>query len=102
MQQRFEPIELKGVVRVALGAGGLFVHLEEHAIDARGDSCRRQRLDVLRESGRDAVAAARELEAVRRIEHDGKSKLTHHRQGAHVDDQVVIAKAGTTLGHDDA
>ncbi len=58
-QQRFEAIETQGVLRITLGAGRLLVDLQEHAIDARRDAGAGQRLDVLREPGRDAVACRR-------------------------------------------
>ena len=69
-EQRFEQVEAQRVLRVALRARGLLVHFEEDAVDAGGDAGRRQRLDVLREPGGDAVAAARQLQAVRDVEDD--------------------------------
>ena len=54
------------------------------------------------EPGRDAVAAARQLQAVRDVEHDRHALLAHHRKRAHVDDEVVVAEARAALGHDHA
>src|SRR5690242_14122374 len=63
-QQRLEQIQLERVLRVAPGSRRILVHLEEHAINAGRNPRRCQRSDVLRESRRHAVAAARQLQAV--------------------------------------
>ena len=55
-----------------------------------------------RQAGRDAVAAAGQLQAVRDVEDDRHALLAHHRERAHVDDQVVVAEAGAALGDEDA
>ena len=69
-EQRLEQVEAQRVLRVALRARRVVVDFEEHAVDARRDAGRGQRLDVLRQAGRDAVAAARQLQAVRDVEDD--------------------------------
>ena len=69
-EQRLEQVEPQRVLRVALRARRLLVHLEKHAVDAGGDAGRRERLDVLGQAGGDAVAAAGQLQAVRDVEHD--------------------------------
>ena len=46
-EQRLEQIEPQRVLRVALGARRIVVHLEEHAVDAGRDARRGERLDVL-------------------------------------------------------
>ena len=46
-----------------------------------------------RQARRDAVAAARQLQAVRHVEDDRPAELPHHRKRAHVDDEVVVAEA---------
>ena len=101
-EQRLEQVEAQRVLRVALRARRILVHLEEHAVDAGRDAGRRQRLDVLRQAGRDAVAAARQLQAVRDVEHHRHALLAHDRERAHVDDEVVVAEARAALGDDDA
>ena len=57
--ERLEPVEPQRVGGVALRLRGIVVHFHEHGVDARGHAGRRQRLDVLREAGGDAVARAR-------------------------------------------
>ena len=55
-----------------------------------------------RQAGGDAVAAARQLQAVRDVEHDRHALRAHHRKRAHVDDEVVVAEAGAALGDEHA
>ena len=74
------------------------MHFDEQPIDARRDGRRRERLDVFRLPGRDAVACARQLQAVRRIINDRIAERSQHRKRAHVDDQVVVAEAEAALG----
>ena len=69
-EQRLEQIEPERVLRVALRLRRVVVDFEEHAVDAGRDAGRRERLDVLRQAGRDAVAAAGQLQAVRDVEDD--------------------------------
>ena len=45
-------------IRIALGARGFLVNLHEHRIHAGADACGRERLDVLGEAGRHAIARA--------------------------------------------
>ena len=78
------------------------VDLEEHAVDARRHAGRRQRVDELRLAGRDAVAGARQLQAVRHVEDDRVAEAAHDRERAHVDHEVVVAERGAALGEDDA
>ena len=78
------------------------MHFHEHAVHAGRDTGRGQRLDELRLAGRDAVAAARELQAVRDVVDDGAAERAQHRKGAHVHDEVVVAERETALGDDDA
>ena len=61
-------------------------------------AARRERLDVFGLAGRDAVAAARQLQAVRRIVDHRVAERAQHRERAHVDDQVVVAEAEAALG----
>ena len=74
----------------------------EHAVDAGGDAGRGHRLDELRLARRDAVARARQLQAVRDVVDDGIAERAHDRKRAHVDDEVVVAEAEAALGDDDA
>ena len=68
------------------------VHARRHA---RG----RQRLDVLGQAGRDAVARARQLQAVGDVEDHRPAQRAQHREGAHVHHQVVVAEGHAALGH---
>ena len=99
--ERLELVQTQRVGGIALRARGLLVDFHEHRIDAGGDAGRRQRLDVLRQAGGDAVAGARQLQAVRDVEDDGVAELAQHRKRAHVHDQVVVAEADAALGDED-
>src|SRR5581483_2010635 len=68
LEQRPDAIEAQRVLCVAPGARRILVHLEEHAVDARGDARARKGLDVLGEPGRHTVAGARPLQAVGHVE----------------------------------
>src|SRR5262245_4320577 len=69
-QGAFEAIEAQRVLAVALGPRRILVDLHEDPVDAGGDAGRGERLDVLRQAGGDAVAGARQLQAVRDVEDD--------------------------------
>src|SRR5438552_11449320 len=58
MQERLELVEAQCVLRIALRARRFFVHFDEHAVDAGRHTSRCERLDELRLSGGDAIAAA--------------------------------------------
>ena len=62
------------VLRVALRLRRIFVHFEEDAVDAGADAGARERLDVLGEARGHAVAAARQLQAVRDVEDDRRAE----------------------------
>ncbi len=100
LEQWLEQIQPQRVLRVALGPRRLLVHFEEHAVNARRHAGRRQRLDELGLPGRDAVTAARQLQAVRDVVDHRISERAHDGEGAHVDDEVVIAEREPALGHD--
>ncbi len=51
-----------------------------------------------RQAGGHAVAGAGQLQAVGHVEDDRVAELAHHRQAAHVDDQVVVAERRAALG----
>src|SRR4249920_2869070 len=97
-EQWFERVEAERVLRIAPGQPGFGVDFEKHAVHAGADSGRRQRLDVLRLARGDAVATARQLQAVSDVEDDGNAHLSDHRKRTHVDDQVVVPEAGAPLG----
>src|SRR5438067_1228950 len=101
-KERLEAIEAQRVLRIAFGCQRVLVHFEKDAVDAGRHARRCERLDVLREAGRDPVAGARQLQAVRDVEHHRNASLAHHRKRAHVDDEIVIAEAGAALGDDNA
>ena len=79
----------------------ILVDLHEHAVHAGRDAGRRHRLDVLGLAGGDAVPAAGQLQAVGDVVDDGIAERAQHREGAHVDDEVVVAEAEAALGDDD-
>src|SRR5712692_5606295 len=101
-EQRLEPIERKGVLSVALRFQGIFVDFEEYSVDTGGDAGRGKRFDVTRQTGRHAVTASRQLQAVGGVEDDRHTCLADHRKRAHVNDEIVIPEAGAALGDDDA
>ncbi len=101
MKQGLQQVEPQGVLRVAFRARRLFVHFEEDAVNARCDTGARERLDVFRLSGRDAVASTGQLQAVRHVEDDRHAQRPHHRERPHVDDKVVIPETGAAFGDED-
>src|SRR5262245_48944266 len=62
-EQWLERVDAKRVLRVAFRQPRVVVDLEKHAVHARAHPSRGERLDVLSLARRDAVAAARQLEA---------------------------------------
>ncbi len=58
--------------------------------------------DVLGQAGGHAVAAARQLQAVRDVEHHRHPEAAHHRERPHVHDQVVVAERESPFGHEHA
>ena len=81
-----------------LARDGLLVDFEKHAVDAGRHAGSRQRVDVLGQARRHPVAGARQLQAVRDVEDDRHAERTHDGEGAHVDDQVVVAKRRAAFG----
>jgi hypothetical protein len=77
------------------------VDFDEDAVDPGRDSRRGHRLDELRLAGRHAVAGPRELQAVRHVVHDRVAERAQQREGAHVDDEVVVPEAVAAFGHED-
>ena len=73
-------VEAQRVGGVAFRLRRIGVDLHEDRVDARGDAGGCERFDVLRQAGRDAVAGARQLQAVRDVEDDGVAQLAQHRQ----------------------
>src|ERR1043166_7860617 len=101
-EQRFELVERERVLRVALRARRILMDLEEPAVDPGSDARLRQRFDVLRQTGGDAVAAAGQLQRMRHVEHGGDAESAQDRKRSHVDDQIVIAERGAALGDEHA
>ena len=77
------------------------MNLEKNSVNARRHAGRRQRLYELGLPGGDAVTAARKLQAVRHVVDHRISQRAHDGEGAHVDDEVVIAEREPALGDDD-
>lgn len=78
---------------------GLRMRFDEQAIDSRCDSGARQnRSHAAISTGAGAVAAGA-LHGMGCIENDAMSGLSHDRQAAHIDDEIVITKGRSPLGH---
>jgi len=102
LEQGRQQVELQRVLRVALRPRRILVDLHEHAVDAGADARARHRLDELRLAGGDAVAAARQLQAVGDVVDHRIPEPAQDRERAHVDHQVVVAEAEAALGDDHA
>jgi hypothetical protein len=100
-EQGLEKVESKRVLRVASRGLRALVYFHEHAVDTRGHTGRRHRLDELRLAGRDAVAGAGELQAVGHIVNDRVPERAHEGERPHVDHEVVVAEACPAFGDDD-
>lgn len=94
-------VEVEGIGAVGFGMLRVVVDLEEDAVDA----CRHCRAgehgNELGLTPRDTVLGGRRLYRVSSVEDDG-GELAHDGKRAHVNDEVVVAKAGSSLGEGDA
>src|SRR5688572_30739494 len=87
-QEGLQTIEAEGVSRIAPGAAGFLVDFHEHAVHPRADSGLGHRLDVFGQAGSHAITRARELQAVRDVEHHRVAEGAQHRERARIDHQV--------------
>ena len=100
-EEGFEKLELEGVCAVGFGVVRIVVNLDEETVDSCCDRSAREQRNVLGLAAADAVRSRGLLDGVGGIKDDGREP-THDREGAEVDDQVVIAERGTALGEEDA
>ena len=107
-EQGFEVPEVEGVGAVGFGGGGIFVDLKEETVDAGGNGGAGEHRDELGLPAGDGLAHGAAsvrgrggLHGVCGVEDDG-SEAAQDGQGAHVNDEVVVAEAGAALGEGDA
>src|SRR5262249_54701669 len=86
-----------GIGPIAEGAVGILVRLEEDRVDTDRHRGARQRANELSLSPGRRSLTARQLHAVAGVVHHGVPEPRHHRQAAHVGDQIVVAEAGAAL-----
>ena len=80
----------------------IVVDFEKNSIYTGGHRGTRQHRDEFRLSSADRRAAVvglcrRQLDRMRRVEYHGR-KLAHDGKRAHIDNEIVVAETGTTLG----
>ena len=93
--------EGQGIGAVGEGGGGIVVGLEEKTIDTGGDPGASERFDEFRLTAAGVALTAGELNGMSDIVNDGIAELCEHGEGAHVDDEIVVAEAGTALSEND-
>ena len=81
--------------------GWIVVDFEEDSVDTCRDSRSCKHRDELGLTAGDSVGCGRGLDGVGAVEDDG-GEFAHDGQGAHIDDEVVVAEAGTALAKADA
>ena len=102
-EQGFDQIQPQRVLRIALRARRLVVHLEEDSVDAGRDPRRRQRLDVLREPRGHPVAAAK----TGRVVNIKKGQFLAPDEVRHAiakvtdagNPRVIVTERGTSFGY---
>ncbi len=92
---------MEGVGSVGFGVRWVVVDFEEDAVDACGHGGAGQDRDELGLASGDSVGGRGSLDGVGGVE-DHRGKGAHDGERAHVDDEVVVAEAGTALGEGDA
>ncbi len=90
----------QGIGAVGEGGGGIVVSFEKEPIDAGGDSRAGQRFDEFGLAAAGMAQAAGNLDGVSDVVDDGVAELLEDREGAHVDDEVVVAERGSALSED--
>src|SRR5271169_5744849 len=93
--------ERQSVGAVREGGSGIFVGLEEDTIDTRGDTGACERLDEFRLAATGVALSAGKLHGVGDIVYDGIAELGEYREGAHIDDEIVVAEACAAFGEND-
>src|SRR6185503_8737282 len=69
------------------------MNFHEHCIDAARDTGAREWFDVLRQTTRCMPQAPGQLQGMRDVKYDRHAEATHDRKRAHVDYEIVVAKA---------
>ena len=100
-EQGGELREREGVGAVGEGGGGIVVGFEENAVDAGGDAGAGERFDEFGLAAAGVALAAGELHGVRDVEDDRIAEFVQDREGAHVDDEILVAEGGAAFGEDD-
>jgi len=100
-QDTFELIQMERIRAVGFGVGWVVVDLEEDSVDAGCYCGAGEDGDELGLAAGDTVGGGGRLDRVGAVEDYG-GELAHDGQGAHVDDEVVVTKAGTALAEADA
>ena len=73
------------------------MHFQKNAVGPRGHSRSGEVFHELPLASGGGAQSARELNAMGRIENDGEAEGLHHRDGADVYDQVVVAERGPSF-----
>ena len=93
--------EGQGIGAVGKSGGGIVVGLEEETVDTSGDPGAGERFDKFRLTATGVALSTRELNGVSDIVNDGIAELGEDGEGAHVDDEIVVAEAGAAFGEND-
>ena len=93
--------EGQGIGTIGESGCGIVVGFKKETIDAGRDSGAGERLDEFRLSAAGMALSTRELNGVSDIVDDGIAEFGKDGEGAHVDDEVVVAKACATLSEYD-
>src|SRR5690606_2998475 len=101
LQQGAHLRQRPGVGTIAEGLLRLRMGFHEEAGHAGRDRRARQHRDELALAAAGAALPARQLHRVGGVVDHRAAGVAHHRQRAHVADQVVVAEAGAALAHHD-
>lgn len=86
---------------VGEGFGGLGVSFHEDTVAACGDSSPCEDGGKLAISASGGAETARPLHGVGGIKDDAVAELTHPVEGAHIGDEILVAKGGAALGEEE-
>jgi hypothetical protein len=100
-QERPYLIERKGIRSIAQSRVRIRMHFQKNAVGSRGYRGSGEVLHELPLASGGGAQSTRELNAVGRIENDGEAEALHHRDGADVYDQVVVAERGPSFRKED-
>ncbi len=91
----------KGVGTIGKGRGGIVVSFEEDAIDPGGDTGTGERFDEFRLAATGVALTAGKLNGVSDVVNDGVAEFLEDGKCAHIDDEIIVTKAGAALGEND-